>query len=189
MRPTIRFLLAALSVTLPPGTHADSATLARNCAHCHGVNGVSSGELIPNISGQKEAYLKHALAEYKQGKRPSLFMGRLAKGYTDQELESVAAHFAQLKWTPVEQTTDARLVEVGHKLAQERCAACHGDAGGSKSGNAPYLGGQWSQYLKLELERYLNPQTPAHDPGMKSALAGLGGADIDALAQFYAAQR
>lgn len=189
MRPTVRFILAALSVALSPATYADPVALARNCAHCHGVNGVSSGDLIPNISGQKEAYLKHALATYKQGKRPSLFMGRLAKGYTDQELEAVAAHYARLQWAAAEQATDARLVEKGRELAQQRCAACHSGAGVPAAESVPLIAGQWAEYLKRELTRYLNPLTPAPDPGMQNALAGLGGAEIEALAQYYASQR
>jgi sulfide dehydrogenase cytochrome subunit len=184
----IRTSILALSLAVPVAAQADAAALARNCAHCHGVSGVSGGELIPNISGQNGAYLARALAAYKQGKRPSLFMGRLAKGYTDQELESVAMHFAQLNWTPVDQTTDRRLVETGRTLAQERCAACH-RATQAAGESAPRLDGQWLPYLKMELERFLDPRTPAQDPGMRGALAGLGAADVEALAQFYASQK
>jgi sulfide dehydrogenase cytochrome subunit len=116
-------------------------------------------------------------------------MSRLAKGYTDQELESVAAHFARLSWTPADQAMDARLVEKGRELAQARCFACHGDSAGSAGESAPYLGGQWLQYLRLELERFLDPLAPARDPGMRDALSGLGGEDIEALAQYYGSRR
>lgn len=189
MKPTIRFMLAALLFTLPPAAQADAAALAHNCAGCHGQAGVSRGELIPNIAGQRETYLRRVLAEYKQGRRPSLFMGRLAKGYADQELETVAAHYARLQWTPAEQATDTQAVEKGRELAQQRCAACHGSGGASGSETAPLIAGQWVGYLKVELERFLDPKAMAPDSAMRGVLAGLDGADIEALAQYYASQR
>ncbi len=186
---TMRIASFILGCAAPFAVYADAAGLARNCAHCHGLSGHSSAELIPHIAGQKEAYLKAVLLDFKQGKRPSLFMSRLAKGYTDQELDEVATHFARLPWQPGTQATDSESVARGAALAKERCVVCHGGNGAPGNGSAPVLAGQWAAYLKTELGKFIDPQMRVADPGMRTALVGLAAADFEALAQFYASQR
>jgi len=181
--------LAILALALPVASQADGTALARNCAHCHGLSGTSTSALIPHIGGQKARYLKDVLTAFKQGKRPSLFMTRLAKGYTDQELEAVADIFAGMAWAPASQATDAGLVEKGRELAQQRCIACHGNNESSGSENAPRIAGQWAEYLKVELGKFTRPQMRTADPGMLNALSGLGDKDLEALSHYYASQR
>ncbi len=189
MNNTMRISLIYLAMSVALAAHADPAGLARNCAHCHGLTGISSAELIPHIGGQRESYLKTVLAEFKQGKRSTLFMSRLAKGYTDQELEAVAIHFARMPWSPGMQKTDPALLERGGTLAKQRCVACHGGDGLPASETAPRIAGQWAPYLKAELVKFMSPPTRMTDPGMQNALVGLADTDIEALAQFYASQR
>lgn len=186
MKNAIRVSLIVVALALPSGALADAAALARNCAHCHGLTGTSSGNLIPNIGGQRESYLRHVLTEFKNGTRLSVFMERLARGYTDQELAAVATYFSRMKWSPSTQTTDPRLVERGKELAVERCTSCHGGLGSRGSETAPLIAGQWVEYLKDELAKFKSPQMPRPDPGMLAAVTGLSGAEIEALAHFYA---
>lgn len=181
--------LACIVLALPVASQADGAALARNCAHCHGLTGTSTSSLIPHIGGQKARYLKDVLMAFKQGKRPSLFMTRLAKGYTDQELEAVADTFAGMAWAPASQATDPGLVEQGRELAQQRCVACHGTNQQAGSENAPRIAGQWAEYLKVELDKFTRPQMRSADPGMLAALNGLGAKDLEALSHYYASQR
>jgi sulfide dehydrogenase cytochrome subunit len=37
------------------------------------------------------------LKAFRSGERPSTVMGRLAKGYSDAEIDALAAYFSQLK--------------------------------------------------------------------------------------------
>lgn len=188
MKNAIRLSLIYFALTLSSGALADAAALARNCANCHGLSGTSHGNLIPNIGGQRERYLRQVLMEFKNGTRPSVFMERLAKGYTDQELAAVASHFSRMEWVPSAQTTDPRLVERGKELAVERCTSCHGGLGSRGSETAPLIAGQWTEYLQDELAKFKSPQMPRPDPGMLAAVTGLSSADIEALAHFYASQ-
>jgi sulfide dehydrogenase cytochrome subunit len=188
VKQAIRTTLFLLALTLPAAAHADAAALARNCAHCHGLAGTSGGNRIPNIGGQREQYLRHVLLEFKRGNRLTLFMERLAKGYSDQELEAVATYFARLPWSPSTQATDPRLVERGAQLAEARCARCHGDSGQAGSGIIPLIAGQWVEYLQDELAKFMDPQMQTPNPGMLNAMTGLGDTDIEALAHYYASQ-
>ena len=98
-----RLILAAAALVLAAGTaqaqQADGRVLALSCLNCHGPGGKSPGE-IPSIAGKTEDFIKNALADFRDGKRsgPSAtVMGRLAKGYSDAEIEAVAKYIATLK--------------------------------------------------------------------------------------------
>ena len=67
---------------------------AASCAACHGTDG-KSNSAIPAIAGQDKAVLLQKLLAYKQGTLPATVMHQHAKGYTDAELERLAAHFAR----------------------------------------------------------------------------------------------
>ncbi len=70
--------------------------LAMTCANCHGTDG-RLATAIPPIAGRPEAVLRLQLLAFKEGEMPqATVMPRLVKGYTDKELEALAAYFANL---------------------------------------------------------------------------------------------
>jgi cytochrome c553 len=73
-------------------------SLAATCANCHGTD----GRALPNsgmepLAGADAADLRRKLTEYKNGTRPATIMHQIAKGYTDEQIEILAAYFARLK--------------------------------------------------------------------------------------------
>ncbi len=67
---------------------------AASCNACHGTDGASKGG-IPPINGRDADSLYRALIEFKTGQRPAAtVMHQHAKGYTDEELQRIARHFA-----------------------------------------------------------------------------------------------
>lgn len=66
---------------------------AATCTGCHGTNGQSAGG-IPSVAGLDEAYIVSVMREYKAGKRAATVMHQHAKGYTDEQIERIAAFFA-----------------------------------------------------------------------------------------------
>ena len=72
--------------------------LAATCANCHGTNGqaVKGGGLDALAGVPKEKTLEK-LADFKSGDRPASIMHQIAKGYTDAQLELIAAYFAAQK--------------------------------------------------------------------------------------------
>jgi len=86
----------ALSV-LAQGTDPKlGRNLAAACANCHGTNGVSQ-QGMPNLAGQQRAYLVQQMQDFKTGKRPATIMHQLAKGYSDEQIEALAAYFSAQK--------------------------------------------------------------------------------------------
>ena len=65
----------------------------QKCAGCHGTEGRSVGGIPPSLAGQSKDYILQALKDFKEGKRPgTTIMHQHAKGYTDQQLELIAAN-------------------------------------------------------------------------------------------------
>jgi cytochrome c553 len=103
--PTVKFLLIAVMFTaagsalaaappIPPG-----ARLAATCVACHGNNGDTKGSTLPPLAGQPQQALSASLHAFKTGKRESTIMSQIAKGYTDEQIEQLAAWFAAQKKT------------------------------------------------------------------------------------------
>ena len=99
-----RLLLTAAAVVaagIAPAQaqQADGSVLAMSCLNCHGPGGKSPGD-IPSIAGKSEDFIKNALVDFRDGKRSgtsATVMGRLAKGYSDDEIAAVAKYIATLK--------------------------------------------------------------------------------------------
>lgn len=162
--------------------------LANTCNNCHGVNGISVGPNMPSIGGMSEAYLNNIMQEWKAGTRFSATMGRLIKGYSDEQIAALAKHFAAKPWVPSAQKTDAKLVELGKKVTA-RCAGCHGEAGKADDGETPNLNGQWSQYLQLEALKYRDDAVAMPSRPMRNAAKKLSDEEVKAVAEFYASQK
>jgi cytochrome c553 len=68
--------------------------LAGSCATCHGTDGHSPGA-VPRIGGRPQAALAQQLREFKAGKSEgATVMTRIAKGYSDEQLDALAQYFA-----------------------------------------------------------------------------------------------
>ena len=68
-------------------------SLAATCAACHGTNGVSVGE-VASLAGKPKDELARKMQDFKTGRTPGTIMPQLAKGYTDEQIDVVAAWFA-----------------------------------------------------------------------------------------------
>ena len=96
---TTAALTLALSATLPAAAEAilPGPRLTATCAGCHGTNGATQGNALPPLAGQPKDQILAALKDFKAGKRPATIMTQLAKGYTDEQLEIIAAYLAAQK--------------------------------------------------------------------------------------------
>ena len=72
--------------------------LAATCANCHGTNGkVVSGSPVIGLAGLPADYIVSQMKAFKSGARPATVMHQLSKGYSDEQIEQLAAYFAALK--------------------------------------------------------------------------------------------
>ena len=78
----------------PPPEAVAGARLAATCTGCHGTDGRTVGGAIPALAGQPKEALLASLMAFKSGERSATVMTQLAKGYSDTDLERIAAFFA-----------------------------------------------------------------------------------------------
>lgn len=97
-------LLASFTVVyfaLPAATaaepHVSGQRLSATCAACHGTNGATTGDALPSLAGQSKNALVSSMQAFKAGTRQATIMHQIAKGYTDEQIELIAAYFATQK--------------------------------------------------------------------------------------------
>jgi cytochrome c553 len=50
---------------------------------------------VPSLRGQNSAEIVAAMQAFRAGERPSTVMGRIAKGFSDDEIRAIAAWAAE----------------------------------------------------------------------------------------------
>jgi cytochrome subunit of sulfide dehydrogenase len=191
MNNTFAALLGAILLVIAAPVSAagpTAAMLSNTCAGCHGTDGASVGPASPTISGMSAPYFINTMKAFRDGSRASTVMGRLAKGYTDEEIELMAGWFAEKPFVPARQETDAAAVSKGEKLYADNCDTCHEGNGSLASDDAGILAGQWLPYLNYTMANFRSGARPM-DKKMKRKVDELDDAQIDALLQFFASQK
>ena len=171
---------------------ASASMLSDTCSGCHGTDGASVGPASPTIAGISNDYFVEIMQGFASGDIPSTIMGRIAKGYTEDEIKAMAKHYSGLKFASAKQKHDAALVDKGAKLHDKYCEKCHAEGGSSAEDDSGILKGQWTPYVRWSLEDYTSGKREATKK-MKKKLDKLvekeGDAGIEALLNFYAASK
>jgi cytochrome c553 len=97
----IRFVAFAttLACCAPAALAQDAGrNLAAGCAICHGTQGrpAPDAPLIP-LAGLPQDHVATQMRAFRDGKRPATVMHQIAKGYTDAQIDAMAAWFAAQK--------------------------------------------------------------------------------------------
>lgn len=66
------------------------------CQACHGTEGVSRAVDIPNLAGQKRAYLEAQLQAFRDGRRQSPLMNAVAAQLSTEAIQALAAYWSGL---------------------------------------------------------------------------------------------
>ncbi len=82
---------------------AGKAKVEEVCAACHGVNGVSVSDTIPNLAAQRSAYIQAQLRAFREGARKApnatstiATMAAIANQLSQADIVNVAAYYASL---------------------------------------------------------------------------------------------
>ena len=158
-----------------------ASMLANTCAGCHGTNGSSVGPASPTIAGISRDYFIETMEAYKTAERPSTIMTRIAKGYTEKEIELMADFFSKQPFVRMTQAYDEDKAKLGKKLHKKYCEKCHEDAGRSSEDDAGILAGQWEPYLRYTMEDFTSGNRT-----MEKKMKKMKPEDFKALLNFYA---
>jgi len=98
------FLLAALLLDAAGAAAQGAAAppairvLAATCGACHGTEGrAAEGQAMPRLAGQSREAIATSLRAFRDGSRSATVMHQIAKGYSDEEIDALAAYFAALR--------------------------------------------------------------------------------------------
>jgi cytochrome c553 len=180
-------LLNALSATAaePSGVQDSGKDINGPCAACHGElgQGGKRGE-YPRLAGQRPAYIEQQLRNFRARTRLNIPMLPYTqeRELSDEDIKLVAAYLSgitlQTEFPDFKETDDAltRLEAMekvmiipklegdlanGKALYDEECAYCHGSTGRGLR-RFPMLVGQYTNYLKRQIDAYLKRERP-HD--------------------------
>lgn len=185
-------LLAGGLVLGAPAHAVDQGTmLANTCVGCHGPAGASLGPATPSIAGMSSETFVEAMKAY-QDARPATIMGRIAKGYTEDEIKAMGEYFAKQKFVPAAQEADADKAAKGAKLHDEYCEKCHEEKGTKDSDGSSILAGQWKPYLDAQLADFhagKRDMSKKMAKRMESMVKEHGEGALDEIANFYASHK
>ncbi len=193
---------------------ASPSMLADTCLGCHGPDGISEGPATPTISGMSELYIIGAMLAYKYDNdedkvdeiieadldfedveffaRTSTVMNRIAKGYSEDEIKTLAKHFSEIPFKNANQPANAEQATVGSELHETHCEKCHENGGSSADDDAGVLAGQWVPYLEYTMADFASgdrDMPKKMKKQMEEAHASSGDEAIRDLIQFYASQK
>ena len=88
------------ALCLAPGAIAQDATarnLASACAICHGTDGRPATKDVVPLAGLPREHIASQMRAFRDGQRPATVMHQIAKGYTDAQIDAIAAWYAAQK--------------------------------------------------------------------------------------------
>jgi cytochrome c553 len=186
---------AVLTSNMLRGADAESigrgATLAHQCAICHGPTGVSRAD-SPNLAGQYPSVIYKELKDFQTGARVNAVMSPFALGLSEQDMIDLASYYAYLPRLPAYHPSAPlplpRIVINGAPLRGiAPCGSCHG-ALDNKVGS-PWLEGQSAVYVKSQLEAFAsNERRNDISEQMRNIARRMTPQEIDEAAQYYASQ-
>ena len=192
------FVFSVLMAGIPAVASADVDALMQGCNDCHGNNGVSQWSDIPTIAGLAEFVHVDALyiyqdearpcaeSKYRQGdtSRAATTMCAVAAELSEDDIDALAAAYAELPYVKATQDFDAALAATGKALHDQKCDKCHSEEGTNPEDEAGMLGGQQMGYLRDTFAAYADGSR--EQPGkMKEALDAMSADEIEALVHYY----
>jgi len=92
------FIIATLCLA-PAALGQDNTTrnMAASCAICHGTNGHAITKDVASLAGVPRDHIASQMRAFRDGQRPATVMHQIARGYTDAQIDALAAWFAAQK--------------------------------------------------------------------------------------------
>lgn len=169
------------------------------CVYCHGADGISNRQYIPNLAGQRPTYLLRQMLNFANGDRKSDVMQPLAQRMTADDMVAVALYYSRMPNKAARQSGlqdyDAGLASRGKPIYRAKCAQCHGVTG-EGGGAFPQLAGQKIDYVLNTLQMFAAPTSERDNamlfnaarsnPQMVSVLKQLSARQLRAVANYIA---
>ena len=199
MKRTIFSTVAAMLALAATSVNAgDVESIMADCDGCHGPGGVSESSDVPTIAGFPEFVHVDALYVYQDEARPcaesayrhgdtskpATTMCAVAAELSEDDIDAIAAVYAELDYAKAKQDFDAGLADAGKGLHEEHCDRCHSEAGTNAEDEAGMLGGQMMGYLEATFAQF-SDGSREQPKKMKEKFDTLSAEDKTALLNYY----
>jgi len=161
------------------------------CQGCHGTEGISFVDLIPNLAGQSALYTAKQLRDFQSGARTHQIMSSISKSISGTELADISAYFAGLKIMQGDGSGDNPVAEQLFLKGDPArgipsCMSCHGVNGKAPAiATYPVIGGQHKAYLRVQLFHWRSGDRSNSPNGvMNKVVKKLTDAEIESLAGY-----
>ena len=88
--------IGLLLIAAASGASAQPPAGAASCTGCHPASARVSSP-VPRLAGHDRAAIVKAMQDFRSGQRAGTVMDRIAKGFTDDEIQAIAAWYAAQK--------------------------------------------------------------------------------------------
>jgi len=95
LRAWLCILAVAATADKTSAASPEAPSGASSCSGCHAARRVDTA--VPPLVGRHAADIVAQMLAFKSGQKPATVMDRIAKGFTDAEIEAIAAWYAQQK--------------------------------------------------------------------------------------------
>ncbi|HMW77777.1 MAG TPA: c-type cytochrome [Rhodocyclaceae bacterium] len=201
IRPYLPLLFALAVLPVSSADLEKGKEINGTCAACHGEfgQGGKKGE-YPRLAGQRPGYIMDQLKSFRSRTRINIpmFPYTQERELPDEDIRDVAEYLASIelptKMPSFKGDEDAltRLlmvdkvmiipraegdVDSGGAVYQKNCVTCHAKTGLGR-GKFPMLVGQYTNYLKRQIDAYLKGDRPHDEEGKGGVLNTLKEKDI-----------
>jgi sulfide dehydrogenase cytochrome subunit len=97
MRRTIAITVVLAAAALSANAQESGRNLASACAICHGTQGRAVTKDVIPLAGLPREHIATQMRAFRDGQRPATVMHQIAKGYSDAQIDAMAAWFAAQK--------------------------------------------------------------------------------------------
>jgi cytochrome subunit of sulfide dehydrogenase len=97
MKQAILFTTALALAPAAYGQDAATRNMASACAICHGTDGRAATKDVVPLAGLPREHIASQMRAFRDGQRPATVMHQIAKGYSDPQIDALAAWFAAQK--------------------------------------------------------------------------------------------
>ena len=163
--------------------NAQGQQRAQFCFRCHGKDGNSVRDYVPNLASQNPAYLFTQFEKFASGARKNYVMSKLAEILSAEERVAVAVYFSDKPVKPRENRPEPDMK--GQQVYQSLCFACHGDKGHG-SHTYPRIAGQPYEFLEKTLLKFKQGDESRKNSPMTAVVGNMSDEDLKAVARWVA---
>jgi cbb3-type cytochrome c oxidase subunit III len=152
------------------------------CKYCHGDDGNSKKDTIPNLAGQNTTYLIRQFEYFASGVRHNKTMNQVAKILSPEDRVNIALFYSHQKVKKQKQYRP-ELLQKGKKIFETRCFVCHGHDGYGKE-ELPRIASQPAEFLIGTLSSYTSSVVKRAETQMSAVARTLSKEDIEAVTSY-----